>query len=125
MARNSKGANAERDLLHLFWRNNFAAIRVAGSGRMNYPSPDVLASNGAKVLAIECKATKQEYQYFKKEQIEQLLAFSKLFGAAPLIAIKFSADWNFYELKDMAETPSGEFVIKRGTQGREFSQILQ
>lgn len=120
----AKGSNAERDLIHLFWRNNYAALRIAGSGRMNYPSPDILASNGSKILAIECKATKQNYQYFKKEQVEQLIQFSKLFGAEPMIAIKFSTDWHFFGLGDLKETPSGEMVIKRGAESKEFSEIL-
>ncbi len=91
---------------------------------MNYPSPDVLASNGDKILAIECKATKKEHQYFDKEQINQLVQFSEMFGAAPLIAIKFSSKWNFYGLADLKQTPSGRFVIKKNAEGKPFSQIL-
>ncbi len=118
-----KGANAEREIVDLFWNSNWAALRIAGSGRMNYPSADILASNGIRILAIECKATKKGQQYFEREQIDQLVQFSKLFGAEPLIAIKFSTDWNFFSLDDLKPTPCGKFVIKR-TRGREFSEIL-
>ena len=119
-----KGSNAEREIVGLFWSSNWAALRIAGSGRMNYPSADILASNGSRTLAIECKATKKTQQYFDKEQIDQLIQFSKLFGAEPLIAIKFSNNWNFFTLEDLNQTPSGKFVIKKGADYREFSQIL-
>lgn len=99
-------------------------MRIAGSGRMNYPSPDVLASNGSTVLAIECKATKKDQQYFEKEQIDQLVSFSKLFGASPLIAIKFSGKFGFYSLQDLKETSGGKLVINKNDSCREFSQIL-
>lgn len=120
----AKGSNAERDLIHLFWQNNYAALRIAGSGRMNYPSPDILASNGERTIAIECKATKKSQQYFDKEQIDQLIQFSKMFRAEPLIAIKFSANWHFFNLEDLNSTPSGKFVIKKGAESKEFSMIL-
>ena len=53
MSRKSKGINAERSLIHKFWAHNWAAIRVAGSGSSKYPSPDVLAGNNLRKLAIE------------------------------------------------------------------------
>lgn len=120
----AKGSNAEREIVDLFWGSDWAALRIAGSGRMNYPSADILASNGSRTLAIECKATKKTQQYFDKEQIEQLITFSQLFKAEPLIAIKFSADWHFFTLSDLNQTPSGKFVIKRGADSKKFSQIL-
>ena len=51
--RKSKGSKAERDLMHLFWENGFAAMRAAGSGSTQHPSADVVAGNGKLYFAIE------------------------------------------------------------------------
>ena len=69
MSQKSKGSNAERELIHKFWANGFAAIRSAGSGSMKYPSPDILAARGDRVIAIECKITQNPYKYFEKQEI--------------------------------------------------------
>lgn len=46
MSHKSKGINAEREIIHLFWSMpGWTACRVAGSGSMKYPSPDVIAGN--------------------------------------------------------------------------------
>jgi len=105
MSRKSKGINAERDLIHKFWSHNWAAIRVAGSGSQKYPSPDILAGNNLRKLAIECKATKDKIRYLTKEEISDLKKFSKMFGAESWIAIKFNGkDWYFLSLEDLKET---------------------
>jgi Holliday junction resolvase len=51
-----KGSNAERELLRMFWASSWACIRSAGSGSMHFPSPDLLAANKIRRLAIEVKA---------------------------------------------------------------------
>ena len=38
MSLKSKGSNAERQLLHMFWDAGWACLRSAGSGSMNHPS---------------------------------------------------------------------------------------
>ena len=35
MSRKGKGINAERDLIHKFWGNSWAAVRVAGLGLLS------------------------------------------------------------------------------------------
>jgi len=92
-----KGAKAERELVEMLHKLGYVAVRVAGSGTSRFPCPDVLASNGERSLAIECKATKQKNQYFSKNQIIELEQFAKIFGADPMCAIKFSTDWHFIE----------------------------
>lgn len=52
MGLKQKGTIAERELIHLFWKNNIPAVRVAGSGSMRYPSPDILAGTPLKKFAI-------------------------------------------------------------------------
>jgi len=68
----AKGTNAERDLIHLFWKNGWAAMRTAGSGSMKYPLPDVLAGNSVRKIAVECKVTSGSRQYLTKKEISEL-----------------------------------------------------
>ena len=61
MSRKSKGINAERELIHLFWKtNSWTAVRIAGSGSSKYPCPDILAANISRKIAIEAKSTKDK-----------------------------------------------------------------
>jgi len=109
----AKGSNAERQLVAMFWEKGYAAIRVAGSGSSRFPCPDVLASNGQKTFAVEAKATKTNYQYFRKDQIEQLINFSQTFNAEPILAVKFSTKWYFFYLTNLSITKNGEYAIKK------------
>tara|TARA_Y100000310_G_scaffold319059_1_gene373854 strand:- start:762 stop:1133 length:372 start_codon:yes stop_codon:yes gene_type:complete len=97
MSRKQKGSDAERELVEMLQLAGYASVRIAGSGCSKFPCPDVLASNGSRVLAIECKSTKKERQYFRKQQIKELLEFSSMFAATPMCAIKFSTSWHFIE----------------------------
>lgn len=91
-----KGANAERELVQMFSGVGWAAVRVAGSGISRFPCPDVLAGNGQRMLALECKSTKHKAIYFDPGQISRLLKFARNFGAEPWIAVKFSTIWKFF-----------------------------
>lgn len=98
----AKGSNGERELIKFFNDNGWGAIRSAGSGSSRYPSPDVLAGNSLRKLAIECKVTKEKRKYFQKDEIEQLKVFSSLFGAESWIGIKFGSEpWYFLMLEDL------------------------
>ena len=113
MSRKSKGINAERDLIHKFWGNKWAAIRIAGSGSNRYPSADIIASNRLRKLVIECKASGDKSRYLTKEEVNQFKLFSELFGAEPWIAIKFDReDWSFLHLEDLKDTGSNLLVSK-------------
>ena len=110
-----KGSNAERDLIKKFWGEGWAAIRSAGSGSMHFPSPDILAGNKIRRLAIEVKSTKDNKKYFPKEEIKQLINFSSYFGAEPWVAVKFSReDWVFVNPEDLDETDSN-YVLKKNS----------
>jgi len=114
MSLKSKGINAERDLIHKFWATTeWAALRVAGSGSMKYPSADVLASNKLRTLAIECKTTKDNKKYFEKKEIDDLDEFAKFFSAESWIGIKFKGlDWLFLSTRDL-EKSKLMFVIDK------------
>ena len=103
----AKGTAGERELIHFLNDNGFSAIRSAGSGSMKYPSPDILAGNAIRRLAIECKVTADKKKYFSPEEVEQLNFFAKNFGAEAWIAVKFPAQpWYFVMLEDLENTGS-------------------
>lgn len=102
--RKSKGSNAERELLHMFWDNEWAAMRAAGSGSTTFPSPDILAGKGSRKLALECKVTQAIRQYLTKKEICELKEFGSIFGAEQWIGVKFNnVDWYFLNLEDLED----------------------
>jgi Holliday junction resolvase len=124
----AKGSNGERSILHKFWQTGWSCVRVAGSGSMKYPSPDLLASNVLRKLAIECKCIAQESYYFDKSQITDLRQFCSLFGAEPWVAVKFQAnEWMFFNLEDLKETEKG-YSINLGAgdmKGLSFEELTK
>lgn len=111
MSNKSKGMDAERDIIHMFWNKSWSAVRVAGSGASRYPSPDIIAGNRIRKLAIECKSTKEKKKYLDKYDIEQLKEFCDIFGAEPWFAVRFARkDWLFLGLEDIEKTENG-YVI--------------
>ncbi len=106
MSSKQKGSNAERELIHLFWATKeWTACRVAGSGSMKYPAPDIIANKEGINLAIECKATSSQNQYLEKREVRELIEYAKLAGARPLIAVRFNRrPWRFLDAVDLRET---------------------
>jgi len=122
----TKGANAERELLHMLSDAGFAVVRVAGSGTMAETSADLIAGNISKKFVIECKTCKKNKRYLEKQQINDLKKFAKKFGFPPLIAVKFSRKgWWFIEPEKLDDVGKGlaislEDIQKRGLN---FEQI--
>ncbi|MHA1918010.1 MAG: Holliday junction resolvase Hjc [Candidatus Ranarchaeia archaeon] len=105
MSRKSKGIDAERDLVHRFNAVGWVSARIAGSGSMKYPSPDVIAGNNLKRIVIECKTTKDTSKYLTKKEVEELKIFADTFGAEPWIAVRFAKeDWFFLNIEDLKQT---------------------
>ena len=122
----SKGTNAERELLKMFWAESWACIRSAGSGSMQFPSPDLIAANKIRRLAIEVKLTREEKKYFQKEEIKQLINFAIYFGAEPWLAIKFCRHgWQFVNPEDLDETKSNYVYKKNSGKGLNFKELIQ
>jgi Holliday junction resolvase len=108
MGHKSAGINAERQLLHDFWKAGWACVRVAGSGSSRYPSVDLLAAKRDRKFAIECKSTLSLTKYFPNEEIQDLKIFAELFGAEPWIAIRFRKQgWLFLTPKELRKTEKG------------------
>jgi Holliday junction resolvase len=105
MGGKAKGTNAERELIHMFWKKGWAAIRVAGSGSSHYPSPDVIAGNALRRLAIECKAVGGTSKYISFEQVGDLNKFAEIFGAEALIGLRFDRlEWLFIATSELEKT---------------------
>jgi Holliday junction resolvase len=128
VSRKKKGTNAERELVHMFWKKGWAAVRVAGSGSSHYPSPDVLAGNNLRRLAIECKAVGAGSKYIPIEQIEDLITFSRLFGAEPWVGLRFNREeWLFVGIEDLKKTDSSyAFNLKTSKRkGLLFEELIR
>jgi len=120
----AKGSAAERELVTMLWGAGLGAIRAAGSGVSKFYCPDVIASNGNKVIAVECKSTKHKYQYFDPEQVRQLLEFSRIFGAEAWLAVKFSVEWKFFRPEDLKQTGKA-FVVTNENDAKLFSDLTR
>ena len=119
MSSKSKGSQAERELLHLFWSKGWACLRSAGSGSMKYPGPDLIVSNRIRRLAVECKTTKSNKQYLDKHDVGQLKEFCNIFGAEPWFAVRFSAkNWLFLGLEDIEKTETGYVIDSKVAERR-------
>jgi len=123
----AKGSNAERDLIHKFNENGWVAIRSAGSGSQQYPSPDILAGNNLRRVAVECKATADTKKYLTKKEVDELVFFANKFGAEAWIAVKFDRmDWYFINIEDLEKTDKSYSIdipmAKR--KGLSFEQVI-
>ncbi len=126
--RKNKGSNAERELVSMFWKAGWAAVRVAGSGLTKNPNPDVLAANKLRRVSIECKTTKNLRKYFSEKDVQQLREFSEKFGSEAWLGIKFNnMKWFFISLDDLEKTDKGYVVsielIKR--RGLLFEELIK
>lgn len=126
----SKGSKAERELLQMFVDNNFRCVRVAGSGVMENSDCDLIAGkkgNKKGKYCIEVKASKKPVKYITKEQIENFMVFSEIFGLKPVIAVRFNRlGWFFVNPKNM-EDSGKNWVINLETarkKGKRFSQFF-
>ncbi len=108
----AKGTAAENELIHMFWGNEWVCVRVAGSGSTQFPSPDLLASNGFKRIVMEVKVVNATKKYFPVKEIEELNFFASKFGAESWVGIKFKENqWFFIPTSELNQTKSGNFVI--------------
>jgi Holliday junction resolvase len=91
---------------------------------MRYPSPDILASNGISLFAVECKSSRKDNIYIPLQEMKELEDFSRLFKALPLIGTRFAKqEWRFVK-PDMASTTEKFAVFKPG-QGATFDQLTK
>lgn len=107
-----KGTEAERELIHKFWENNWVCVRVAGSGSTKYPAPDLLAGNSARKIVMEVKTVNSTKKYFTGQEIRDINYFADIFGAESWVGIKFQENqWYFIPTSELKETSSENYVI--------------
>lgn len=123
-----KGANAERELLHLFCDKGWVAARVAGSGRMEETACDLFVGKFKRKYAVEVKSCKIDKKYISKEQIEDFLIFSEIFGLKSVIAVKFNHQgWFFINPKYLKRTKK-DWVIsleQAKKKGKTFNEFVR
>ncbi|QQG39258.1 MAG: Holliday junction resolvase [Candidatus Woesearchaeota archaeon] len=109
----SKGTRVERELIYMFYDTGlWMAFRAAGSGSIHLPCPDLIAGNGKRVLAIECKAVGKGSRYLDEQQIKELLEFSRKFGAEPWIGIRYdNLKWFFLNPENLGKSKKGTSFI--------------
>lgn len=122
----AKGTRGERELIKFFNENGWSAIRAAGSGSSRYPSPDILAGNAIRRVAVECKVTKDQKKYLSPEDLEDLQIFAQRFGAEAWVGVRFpGVEWHFLMLEDLEKTDHGlvvslELAKRRGLTAKEL-----
>ena len=128
MKTKAKGSFAERELIHRLHNENWGIIRSAGSGSTPLPSTDIIAGNGKRVLAIECKALRYTTKYFYPEEIEQLVVFSRRFGAEPWLGIRFDrVGWFFIQPENLEKSKNGNLNIsleQARVKGLSFERLI-
>jgi len=123
----AKGSNIERELFQKFIENNYRAVRVAGSGRMENAECDLIAGKKGKKYSIEVKSSKKPVKYISKEQIENFMIFSEIFGLKPVLALRFSREgWLFLHPKHLRDTGKNWTIdLKEAKKkGKRFAQFF-
>ncbi len=121
-----KGYGYELELVHMLWKRGFAAVRTPASGSISHPSPDIIAGNGRRYIAIEVKMRSNLPVYVSKEDVEGLLKFSEIFGAEPILAVRIArVGWRFLKVEMLKRTKNGYKVDEEVfNSGLEFDELL-
>ena len=83
----SKGSAAEREFAKLLWKWGFAVIRSAGSGRLQYSAPDIVACKNGRIFAFECKFRKN-YVHLRPGELAELKEWCSRGGTSGFLAWK-------------------------------------
>ena len=125
----SKGSRTEMELFHMLWQVGFATLRCAGSGSTPMPCPDLIAGNGNRVLAIECKSGKKGKRYIDNQQIKELKEFARKFGAEPWIGMRYdNLEWFFLNPDDLDRSKGGNYAVSLkliNRKGLVFNELIE
>lgn len=127
MSNKAKGSKAERELYDLFVKNNFRAVRVAGSGMMENTACDLIAGKVGQKYCIEAKSSKAPVKYITKEQIESFVVFAEIFGLTPVVALRFNREgWLFISPEQLRDSGKNwAITLEEAKQiGKRFSQFF-
>ncbi len=124
----SKGSKIERELYEIFVKNNYRAIRTAGSGTMENADCDLIAGKKGKKYCIEVKSSKKPVKYISKEQISRFIIFSEIIGLKPVIALRFNREgWLFISPKILRDAGKNWVITleEARKKGKKFSQFFK
>lgn len=96
MTRYNKGANAERELIRLFWEKGFAVARTAGSGKNQLPMPDLIVLGKGRKMVLEAKAWRAPHLSIASGQMKELLRWGGRADAEVFVAWRYpNKGWFF------------------------------
>jgi len=108
----AKGYGAERELVHTLSKLGYMTIRAPRSGRINLPSPDVIAVKDGRVIVFEVKFRASAFT-ISKDQLEELTQWKNVGGAHTYIGCKIARKgWKFLHLHDV--------IANNGNIGKKF-----
>lgn len=125
----TKGDRRERELVNKLDEDGWAVMRAPSSGSATKRDlPDLLASNGDQVLAIEAKASSGDPIYIDREEVVSLEEFASTFGADARLAVRFDYDdWYLLRVTDLYTTDEGNYRVKQGRawrDGQAYSEVI-
>ncbi len=128
MSNKAKGSRVERELVELFTKNGWRAVRVAGSGVKDESPCDLLAAKpGRKGHVVEVKSSKKTSIYISKAQVNDFVTFAYSIGLSPVIAVKFNYEgWLFISPEQLKDTGKNWVIsVERARdEGKRFSQFF-
>ncbi len=122
-----KGTKYENELYDMLNEAGYRCIRCAGSGTKKESNADLIAGKKGKKFAIEVKSSKKPVKYITKEQIEDFIIFSEIFGLKSVIAVRFNhKGWFFINPKNLEETEKNWCISLEYAQekGKRFGQFF-
>ena len=111
----------------MFWDNNWACLRTAGSGSTSLPAPDLLVSNAKRILAIECKSGKTQNKYIDETQVNELKTFARMFNAEAWVGARFNARGWYFIKADNLKRSGKNYVVsfsEAENSGISFEQLV-
>ena len=127
MAHYRKGANAERELIHMLFEKGFSVVRTAGSGKTPLPAPDMVALKPEKQFAFECKAWSAANLALPIAQMDELVQWSKRAGVQPFVAWKVPRKgWFFLRPRQLHKTSKFWLISRKDAMrlGLSFDQLI-
>ncbi|MFP4632886.1 MAG: Holliday junction resolvase Hjc [Halobacteriota archaeon] len=127
--RSDKGHSRERELVEMFWQAGYGVVRVPASGSATKrPLPDLVAGDGDTYIAVEAKSSGSDTVYVDGTEAEDLIEFSRAFGAKARIGVRFDReDWYFFHPGKLHVTGGGNYRVKLEKalqEGEDFDELV-
>ena len=127
MVYHSKGANAERELMRLFFQAGFSVVRIAGSGTSPLPAPDIIAIRKGRIIAVECKARKASHLAIALEQVKELRDWASRAGSESLVGWKIPRKgWFFLKPGQFNKTEKFFIISQKNAmkRGKSLEEVI-